>query len=372
MYRIPSRLVPALLAGSLLATTSGGCSQSSQRGNIPPSAINPEHTVVEIAQSEQQWTGVATTPIGNVFVSYPRWSDNVPLSVAEIVRGEPQAWPNESWNSWDGSGESVADHFVAVQSVYADTEGTLWVLDTGNPQFNGVIEGAARLMAFDVNRREIVSTHTFSTPTIRSNSYLNDVRVDREAGRAYIADSGDGALIIVDLETGEDWRVLEDSPATTSGGAEVVVDGQPWQRDGRRPQVHADSIALDGEYTWLYLKPLTSETLYRIPVEALRGEVDGGTIERQLEAVADVGPTDGLTTDATGFVFTTNLNESGIDRISESGRVDPIVRDQALAWPDSISCHHDALYITTSRIHEGAAPKAPYGLYRVLLTGVCP
>ena len=53
-----------------------------------------------VASSTRLWTGVAVSREGRVFVNYPRWSDDVPLSVAELKDGEPVAFPSAEWNRW--------------------------------------------------------------------------------------------------------------------------------------------------------------------------------------------------------------------------------------------------------------------------------
>lgn len=53
-----------------------------------------------VAFSDFQWTGLAVSKDGRLFVNYPRWSDNVPLSIAEIINGNPIPYPNKAMNDW--------------------------------------------------------------------------------------------------------------------------------------------------------------------------------------------------------------------------------------------------------------------------------
>src|SRR5687768_8337736 len=78
-------------------------------------------------------TGVTVSDHGRVFVSFPRWGDDVPFTVAEIVDGAAIAFPNATVNEWT-AGES-SDHLISVQSVVVDPDGYLWLLDTGAPSF---------------------------------------------------------------------------------------------------------------------------------------------------------------------------------------------------------------------------------------------
>jgi hypothetical protein len=63
---------------------------------------------------DKQITGVGvSTKSGRIFVNFPYWSDDHSISVAEVVNGQPKAFPNDEWNTPG----PVASHFVCVQSV---------------------------------------------------------------------------------------------------------------------------------------------------------------------------------------------------------------------------------------------------------------
>jgi hypothetical protein len=100
------------------ASTSANPIPPAQSASEQPAA--PAHTtnLFEELRSDRQWTGVAValTPGERVFVSYPRWSANVPVSVEQISfriltdtrRAIPitqrEPYPNEAWKirAWPG------------------------------------------------------------------------------------------------------------------------------------------------------------------------------------------------------------------------------------------------------------------------------
>lgn len=45
-------------------------------------------------------TGVTVSDDGRVFVSFPRWGDDVPFTAAEIVDGAAVAFPSTEANQW--------------------------------------------------------------------------------------------------------------------------------------------------------------------------------------------------------------------------------------------------------------------------------
>jgi sugar lactone lactonase YvrE len=351
--------------------TLAGCSKEPFEENEKPAPV-AEHDPFElVASSEFQWTGVGVTLFSRVFVNFPRWGQDIPMSLAQVKEGELHPYPDESWNSWSGETNALSEKWVAVQSVVTDREYRIWVLDTGNPQFEGVMEGAPKLVGIDPDTREPFQSIEFSSPIVQEDSYLNDVRVDDEEGRAYITDSGNGALIVVDLETGKQWRVLDEHESTHSSGADVTIDGRTWM-DGER-DVHADGIALHQGH-WLYYKALTGSMLYRLPLDVLRAdELNEEDIANAVEPVADIGPTDGLITDSLGRVYYTDIDDSAIGWYSpDNDAQGTVLSSPRLAWPDSLACQNDSLYVTTSRIHEGSNPSGPYELLKVQADLHCP
>lgn len=58
-----------------------------------------------------------------------------------------------------------------------------------------------------------------------ATSLIDDVRFNPSVGLAYITDAGAPAIIVLDLESGEARRVLEDDP-TTKGFMPVSAEGK--------------------------------------------------------------------------------------------------------------------------------------------------
>ncbi|UYW72484.1 hypothetical protein OFY05_12525 [Pseudocitrobacter faecalis] len=73
-------------------------------------------------------TGVTVTETGRIFVNFPRWGDDVPFTVAEIKNGTAVPYPDATVNKADNA--RPGERFLSVQSVVADGQGKLWVLDT--------------------------------------------------------------------------------------------------------------------------------------------------------------------------------------------------------------------------------------------------
>ncbi len=271
-------------------------------------------------------------------------------------------------NAWR-PGKAPASHLVCIQALFIDDKNRLWILDPANPQFKGVIRGGAKLLQVDLVTNRVTRAYRFGSEIALENSYLNDVRIDTQREFAYITDSGDGALIALNLKTGEARRVLDKHPSTSSEDVILTIGGRPWLRNGEQPRIHSDGIAYDARADIVYYQALTGRTMYRISASSLRTfDLSEMTLEAKVETVGITGAADGLIFGPDGKVYISALEHDAIRRTTPQGQVETVIHDQAISWPDSFSFGPDGkLYFTTSRIHEGATPKEPYGIYRILL-----
>ena len=83
----------------------------------------PAPAVKTVAQFDHQVTVITVAADGRRFVSFPRWSEDAPVSVAELLPdGQLKPYPDATWNSWRRSGTAnppAERSFVCVQSVVA-------------------------------------------------------------------------------------------------------------------------------------------------------------------------------------------------------------------------------------------------------------
>jgi len=307
------------------------------------------------ASSDRQWTGVAVSDAGRVFVNYPYWSEDVPISVAEIVDGRPVPYPTQEWNN-----RKNTESFNAVQSVFIDAKNRLWVLDTNNPQFKGVKETGPVLYRFDLKTNRKVKVFTFPEGVYQPNSYFNDVRIDTEKKIAYISDSGDGAIIVLDLKTGSSRRLLEAHPSVQNEVDYLVCDGVIWKNS-----VNADGIALTPNGEKLYYIALTGHTLYRISTDALSDiSLSSEQLALKVETVAAVPATDGMMFDRDGNLWLGGLENNAINQLDYEGNLIQVLQNSTIRWPDSFAMDRAGnIYFTTSQIH---LPEKDRGQYQVL------
>jgi sugar lactone lactonase YvrE len=339
--------------------------------------------LVEVASFDHQVTGVTVAEDGRIFVNFPRWTEDAPVSVAELrPDGTLRPYPDERWNAWRNARKnelSAEDHFVCVQSVVADWRGNLWVLDPAAPATDRVVPNGPKLVQIDLATDRVVNVFGFDAETAPQGSYLNDVRFSPEGRYAYVTDSGaTGALLVLDLTQGLAWRVLDGHPSTQPDPTVVVsVDGAPLRRtDGRGVEFAADGIALSRDGAYLYWQALTGRTLYRVATEALLDDaVSEEEVEARVEAVGQNGVADGLWIDARARMYVSALEENAVkvrDLSADGDSLTTLVQDERLRWPDTFSEGPDgAIYVTASHIQDmpwyvkDNPPQVRTALYRI-------
>lgn len=362
----------ALLAVSLLQ---GASAQAT------PKTVGSLETVATF--NDAMPTGVTVAPNGRIFVNYPRWGDDVPFTVAEIVDGKAVPYPNADFNHADPA--RPADSLISVQSVIADANNRLWILDTAAPGFKPPLTGGAKLVAIDLATNRVVKTIVFAPDVALPTTYLNDMRFDLRQGAegvAYITDSstsGPGALIVVDLATGNAVRRLSGQPSTSAEKDFVaIIDGQKMMRRPAEGQpakmlVAADGIALSADGSTLYYCALSSRRMYSVPTAALRDpSIGDDELAKQVRDLGIKGASDGMEADDAGRVYAGDYEHHAIRRY-DNGEWKTIAKSPDILWPDTLSIGTDGyLYFTANQLdrqpgfHHGVDKRQkPYRLMRM-------
>jgi sugar lactone lactonase YvrE len=336
-------------------------------------------------------TGVTVSNDGRVFVNFPKWGDKVQYSVAEIKNGKAFPYPNTDINAYH-EGDSQANKLISVQSVVVDPTGyRLWVLDTGSIGFAPVTTGGPKLIAVDLKTNSVLTKIVFPSDVVFSTSYLNDVRFDLRRGAqgmAFITDStssGPNCIVVVDLASGKSWRRLNDHPSVKPDPQFVpVVEGEilELRLPGKPParfEVGSDGIAISPDGKILYYCPLTSRHIYSVSVDALADQ--SKTDQEVAGTVKDLGEkggaSDGLESDTQGRVYLSDYEHNAILRRSLDGKIEALVHDPRVLWPDTLSLAADGyLYFTANQVERQPSfhnahdlRQKPYVIFRVKVDG---
>lgn len=329
--------------------------------------------VETVANLAQPPGNIAVAPNGRVFITqHPEARPQI--KVAELVDGQPVAWPNLAFQTGGEAGEEEPNYFQDVLSIRIDQQNRLWALDNA---MHGI--GQTRLLAFDLDSKAIVYQHEFSREHAGLGSHLNDLQVSPDGEWIYIADASffaqTPAILVHHITSGETRRLLENHVSVQAEDYLPVVQGRKMQAFGLvtiRPGV--DSIALNRDGSWLVFGAITAKKMYGVPTIALQATfaAEPTSPEAAVVAWADKTMSDGITTDNMGNVYLSDLENSAIHRLNTQGKLTTLLKDERIRWPDGFSFGPDGwLYFTCSSLHQviglprsSIQEHSPYQVYR--------
>src|SRR5688572_11873771 len=287
----------ALIALAIAGMSLAACKKSDDH----PSNRNLQ---LEFADSVYQLTGVAISKEGRLFTNYPLWSDIYRYALVEVLPGnQVRPYPNAYMNSWN-TGESGEDKWVCVQAVYIDDNDVMWVVDPAAPRMMEVYQNSYKLVKINLQTNSVEKVYQFDGAA-SNKSYINDVRVDTERNFAYLTNSSEGGILVVNLTTGAVKQVLQDHYSVKSDPSfRFIVDGRELTKNGQVVKINSDGIALTPDRQWLYYKPLTDDKLYRIRTEYLRSDsLSAQELASKVEDLGHFNTTDGMIFDKKGNLY---------------------------------------------------------------------
>lgn len=319
------------------------------------SSPDPEAFMKNYTYSNCLLAGIKMNSTGSIFVSVPRWKENVPatLSTLDFETSPPLLRP---FPSWEGNMINDSSALQSVLGFEIDTDDNIWVLDQG--RVNSVpVEGSTKLNKYSTMTGELLRSYDMSGAADPASTFLNDVVIDTENNYAYIADSGInansslptiGSLYAIDLDSGEIRRLLYDTIFTNPDPSVWVIVNGNRTNSNAPMSTGADGLALTCDTETLFFTSLTSRTLYSIRTEYLRDNTLSAS--KLADKVKDLGfkisASDGLASSSGGHLYFTGIESNAVYRqysIVDKAedlyykRMEEIAQDDdEMMWPDTI------------------------------------
>ena len=377
-------------AGLLLASCGNDAATNQARGTMPadstaahvpaPAPANSPLTIVGEFNAPQV-TGVAVAPGGKVFAFSPRWDYNPTFPVALVgANNTLSAYPDAGWCTWNDSVKAEPQkHWICPQAGYVDKQGMLWVIDPAAPGLKFTVPGGVKLVKIDPKTSQVVQTIVYPESVAPRHSYLNDVRIDLQNNYAYLTDSGTGALVVTDLKTTKSRQLLAKQPSTLPDkGFITKAQGHAlYDPTGKPGAFKADGIALSTDNQYLYYRALSGHSLYRIKTAVLRNAaLSEAQVQAAVEKLGDAPACDGMEIDSKNNLYLTGFENGEILRRTPEGKIETVVKEARLEWPDTFSWDPagNNIYFTTSAIHKTphwnkgvGQPREPFRIYKMAL-----
>lgn len=313
--------------------------------------------------------GIKLDKSGNIFVSFPRWKDNVIATLTKFENNTFTSWPNKEENTI-GYPEKLQS--VLGFEIYNDT---IYVLDQGKVNDHAAIKGSLKVVTYNTKTGERIKSYDLSKYVDASDSFLNDIVIDPIKNLAYIANSGNPidpththnpSILMLDL-TNENVTVILGNHHYS-----IMPDMTYWLRINNTyvnpdsPMLTGvDGIALSCDYKILYYTPLTSKTLYSIQ---LTGNYDNLSNIEVKEGYKNIS-SDGILASSKGILYMTSLEDGRIyfkDQMDNDlenfdyKKFQYVNGDENTMWPDTLAFHNKSLYYISNQLNNFVADKIDY------------
>ncbi|MEZ0540002.1 SMP-30/gluconolactonase/LRE family protein [Fibrella arboris] len=333
--------------------------------------------LIEVAEfGPYQPVGLAVSPHspGRIFVTFPKQKE-YRYGLAEIIDGQRKPYPNAEINQWDSL--KPRDRFINVQALFVDQTNTLWVLDPANPADSPPIIAGMKLLRINLKTNKVERTYRFEDLP-REQTGLNDVQVDTRRQVAYLSDPKRSAIVVLDLTSGKSRTVLEKDKSTSAEpGFKLIIEGKEVKdQTGKSFSSNVNGIALTPDFRYLYYRAINQTKLYRIATDLLiNPNLAPAEVAKGVELVGETGVSHGMIADKAGNVYLTDSPNKAIRRVTPDSKLETVVRDDRLIWPDSFGIGPDGyLYVTAAQINRTARNNDgqdkvsyPFKLFRVKL-----
>jgi sugar lactone lactonase YvrE len=242
-----------------------------------------------------------------------------------------------------------------VLGVVIDEQGILWMLETASA------DGVGRLIGWDTQQNSLYKTISLTASVLPSNSFLNDLAVDRKHETVYITDPAGGsnaALIVVDLTSGTARRVLDGSVYTRPEDVDTVINGNTLSIGGQPIRIGVDSLTIDPNNEWVYFGALSGEKLYRVHTQyLLDAKLSANMLRSKVEFYANKPISDGITIDNGGNIYVTDISHNAVGYIDTDRQYHILYQDDdKFSWSDGFSTTADGkLLVTVNKLHQSPA-----------------
>jgi len=319
-------------------------------------------------------TGVKVTSDGTIFVSVPRWKENVPATLAVLDLSNTTLGPVlVPFPDWETNLLTTPNGLLSVLGFEIDNDDNIWALDQGRVADTAPKDDtSAKLIKFS-KTGERLDTIYLGSITDHNTAFLNDLVYDVKHNYIYITDCGapvdtslyeyNPGIIAVDLSTKTATNHLyKHKSVNVDESIWVKINGEKVFED-HATAYGADGIALSCDGNTLYYTPLSSRILYSISTEFLRSSDSSKESENVKVLGYKMSASDGLMMSASNKIYITAIEKNAVYRASDVGdglddfnykKFEVIAQHSDLIWPDTLAIDKQGknLYIVTNQLHH--------------------
>ncbi len=351
-----------LMAGTFLITgLISGVHHAQAEMAYPVLADQPKLEVV--AELNERPGNVAVAMDGRVFITMHPVEKHKCRLLEVIEGGKTKPYPNEEISC--GEPKEDGKGVYRALGIRSTVRYMLMVLDMGTKEIG------PRLLAFTHNDNTLKAVHKISESVVTPQSFMQDIALNWTSNVVYIADMGQtdktkqaepSIIMLFPNPLREPMRRLAGHKSLMPPQTPMQADGRDMKQmvDGKEMPVYLglNPMTIDAQRNWLYYGPMAAGKIYRVPLDKMEDPVayPDGEIEKYIEEYADKPPSDGITIDAAGNIYVTNVRDNEIGVIDPKTRgYRTYIKDPRLIWPDGMSFGPDGMiYLTVNQLNRAA------------------
>ncbi|MBO1326548.1 SMP-30/gluconolactonase/LRE family protein [Acetobacter sp. TBRC 12305] len=322
---------------SVFALAAGALSTGALGLAALPAHAQPAPALQTIYSSNRIMNAVTASKDGRIFMSFPYWGGGGqgPTVGERLADDSLRPFPDQAWNDWAHSHDALRS-FVRVNAIRMGPDGLLWVVDSGEANVGGKPnppDGAPpKLIAFDLATGKAVHLIVLRQG-ITPYSYVDDLRFHGDT--LILTDAGDPALIVVDMKTGQQRRVLSHKPCTTDERP-MRAEGQIMMTGGKEVRIHADQLEISPDGKTLYFQP-SSGPMFKVATADLENtSLNDAQLNARVHPFYDTPTTGGTAMDGDGNLYVSDVDHLRIVKITPEGKGSTFIADPRLVWADAM------------------------------------
>ena len=333
------KLIATLAAASVLAAA--------------PALSSP--TLRLVTESDYQWTGVAVSSGGRIFLSFPTFSEFPSFHLAELKGGVPVSLLDRSSDS----------EIANLTGIFMDGRDRLWALDAGMAARGGLSYRQPKILCISIRDHRIQRSFPIPQELSGAASRYADLRIDLERNCAYVTDGGMARLVTVDLSSGKAWVALDETVSELRASAAFIS----YPAGNFVPEApHLNGLTLSEDGSLLYFTPLISTRIYSIPTSALADPALTVAQRRRLirTVATDLSPSAGMVARG-GKLYTGDLRNSRILSTDlRTGKTSALPLPSRFNWADDFASDSTGgIWFTESESNIPVEMRRSYRLYRL-------
>ncbi len=320
-----------------------------------------------VAEMDMRPGNVAVDAEGRVFTTiHPLGNPNANFQLIEITGKDSfEPFPSAAYQS--PTGKPSDDTFDTLLGIRIDKNNVLWVIDMGQNL------GKTRLFAFDIATKKEVFRFDFPADIAPAGSFIQDLAIDEKNGWVYLADIANPGILALDTKTKEIRRFADETVQAEK--VDMIIGGKLINFGGAPASVAINPITLSADENTLYYGAMNGTTWYKVPATLFREGANDYKISKSIKVAGPKPVSDGVATDTNGNHYFTNTQHNGIDVLTATGELKPIVRNEKIDWADNVALDGKGwIYVTVNQLHKTPAftggkdaGKGPFYIFKVKL-----